>query len=234
MTQETQLNEIGFYVLAGAPRTPADLLPEMAQAEELGFGSAFISERYNIKEAATLSGAAAAVSRSGGDRHRSHQPQHPASAHHGFVRHDDAPTQRRAVHARAGARRRRRLRRLRPAEDHDRADGGHGGPAAPALARRGRDRARRSRRPIPAPAPRRVLRRGHPPRPGGVRAQHPVAGRPGLRHGRAAHLLHRRDHDPGGARPSAPQPRRRAGTRRRCGSGPATPRSPTPSPRTCA
>ncbi len=62
-TPKTELNEIGFYVLAGAPRTPADLLPEMAEAEELGLGSAFISERYNIKEAATLSGAAAAVSR---------------------------------------------------------------------------------------------------------------------------------------------------------------------------
>jgi 5,10-methylenetetrahydromethanopterin reductase len=63
VSQETQLNEIGFYVLAGAPRTPADLLPEMSEAEELGLGAAFISERYNIKEAATLSGAAAAASR---------------------------------------------------------------------------------------------------------------------------------------------------------------------------
>jgi hypothetical protein len=36
VSQETQLNEIGFYVLAGAPRTPADLLPEMSEAEELG------------------------------------------------------------------------------------------------------------------------------------------------------------------------------------------------------
>jgi probable F420-dependent oxidoreductase len=56
------LNELGFYVLAGAPKTPADLLTEMADAEARGLGSAFISERYNIKEAATLSGAAAAVS----------------------------------------------------------------------------------------------------------------------------------------------------------------------------
>jgi 5,10-methylenetetrahydromethanopterin reductase len=57
------LNELGFYLLAGAPKTPADLLGEMADAEALGLGAAFISERYNIKEAATLSGAAAAVSR---------------------------------------------------------------------------------------------------------------------------------------------------------------------------
>ena len=57
-----QLDELGFYTLAGAPRSPHDLLAEVATAEELALGSAFISERYNIKEAATLSGAAAAVS----------------------------------------------------------------------------------------------------------------------------------------------------------------------------
>lgn len=58
----TQLNELGFYTLAGAPRTPADLLEEMRVGEEIRLGSAFISERYNIKEAATLAGAAAAAS----------------------------------------------------------------------------------------------------------------------------------------------------------------------------
>jgi len=57
------LNELGFYLLAGAPDTPAPLLGEMADAEALGLGSAFISERYNIKEAATLSGAAGAASK---------------------------------------------------------------------------------------------------------------------------------------------------------------------------
>ena len=62
MAPALDLNELGFYVLAGAPKTPADLVPEMAEAETLGLGAAFISERYNIKEAATLSGAAAAVS----------------------------------------------------------------------------------------------------------------------------------------------------------------------------
>ena len=54
--------ELGFYTLAGAPESPRDLLDEVRQAEELGLGCAFISERFNIKEAATLSGAAAAVS----------------------------------------------------------------------------------------------------------------------------------------------------------------------------
>ncbi len=58
----TQLNELGFYTLAGAPRSPADLLEEVRDGEALGLGAAFVSERYNIKEAATLSGAVAAVS----------------------------------------------------------------------------------------------------------------------------------------------------------------------------
>ena len=56
------MNELGFYTLAGAPRTPRDLIAEVQQGEALGLGSAFISERFNIKEAATLSGAVAAVS----------------------------------------------------------------------------------------------------------------------------------------------------------------------------
>jgi 5,10-methylenetetrahydromethanopterin reductase len=55
-------NELGFYVLAGGPSSPAPLLGEVASGEAMGFGSAFISERYNIKEAATLCGASAAVS----------------------------------------------------------------------------------------------------------------------------------------------------------------------------
>ena len=57
-----RMNELAFYTLAGAPRTPRDLIAEVQQAEALGLGSAFISERFNIKEAATLSGAAGAVS----------------------------------------------------------------------------------------------------------------------------------------------------------------------------
>ncbi len=56
-----QLNEIGFYTLAGAPQSPAELLDEVREGEAMGLGTAFISERYNIKEASTLSGAAGAV-----------------------------------------------------------------------------------------------------------------------------------------------------------------------------
>jgi 5,10-methylenetetrahydromethanopterin reductase len=50
-----QMNELGFYTLPGAPKSPQDLLQEVRKAEELGLGSCFISERFNIKEAVTLS-----------------------------------------------------------------------------------------------------------------------------------------------------------------------------------
>jgi probable F420-dependent oxidoreductase len=56
------VDELGFYTLAGAPRSPAELLDEVRDGEAMGLGTAFISERYNIKEASTLSGAAGAVS----------------------------------------------------------------------------------------------------------------------------------------------------------------------------
>jgi probable F420-dependent oxidoreductase len=59
-----RLDRLGFYTLAGAPKSPRDLIDEVRQGEALGLGWAFISERFNIKEAATLSGAAGAVSES--------------------------------------------------------------------------------------------------------------------------------------------------------------------------
>ena len=58
----TLMEELGFYTLAGAPESPRALIDEVRQAEAMGLGTAFISERFNIKEACTLSGAAAAVS----------------------------------------------------------------------------------------------------------------------------------------------------------------------------
>ncbi len=58
----TQMNELGFYTLAGQPKSPRELLDEVRQAESLGIGACFISERFNIKEAATLSGAVGAIS----------------------------------------------------------------------------------------------------------------------------------------------------------------------------
>ena len=58
----TMLDRLGFYTLAGAPKSPRDLIGEVHDAERLGLGWAFISERFNIKEAATISGAVGAVS----------------------------------------------------------------------------------------------------------------------------------------------------------------------------
>ncbi|MBK9180178.1 MAG: TIGR03857 family LLM class F420-dependent oxidoreductase [Acidimicrobiales bacterium] len=56
------LVELGFYGLAGHVDSPVALLDEVREAEALGLGSCFISERFNVKEAASLTGAAAAVS----------------------------------------------------------------------------------------------------------------------------------------------------------------------------
>jgi len=52
----------GCYLLAGQPDSSRDLVDEVRVAEELELDAAFISERYNKKEAAVLSGAAGAVS----------------------------------------------------------------------------------------------------------------------------------------------------------------------------
>ena len=54
--------ELGFYTLAGQPESSRDLIGEIRSAEELGLGSAFISERFDKKEAGVLCGAAGAVS----------------------------------------------------------------------------------------------------------------------------------------------------------------------------
>ena len=60
-----QINpELAFYALAGQPKSPRELIDEMRQGEAMGFGTAFLSERYNSKEIATISGAAGAVTES--------------------------------------------------------------------------------------------------------------------------------------------------------------------------
>ena len=55
------LGELGFYTLAGHSDSPRDLVDEVRKAEELGLGSVFISERFNLKDAPTLCGAAASI-----------------------------------------------------------------------------------------------------------------------------------------------------------------------------
>ena len=53
--------ELGFYTLPGQPDSARDLIAEVTDGEAMGFGTVFVSERYNRKEAATLCGAAGAV-----------------------------------------------------------------------------------------------------------------------------------------------------------------------------
>ena len=109
-----RMNEIGFYTLAGAPRTPRDLIAEVQEAEAMGLGSAFISERFNVKEAATLSGAVGAVSGEIG--------MATSSGGHCRLRNDHAPAGRRSVFAGPGARNRPHVQRLRTVPHHDGAD----------------------------------------------------------------------------------------------------------------
>src|ERR1019366_2751963 len=78
-TDRPQLNELGFYVLGGAPKSPAELFDEVPAGEAMGLGSTFISERFNLKEAVTLSGAVGAVSRTLGiaTAATNHNTRHP-------------------------------------------------------------------------------------------------------------------------------------------------------------
>lgn len=57
----TPLPELACYGLAGHTDQPADLLAEVRYAEGLGLGSVFLSERFNVKDAGVLAGAAAAA-----------------------------------------------------------------------------------------------------------------------------------------------------------------------------
>lgn len=59
--QVPMIDELGCYLLAGQPTSSREIVAEAVAAEALGLGTAFISERFNKKEAATLSGAAGAL-----------------------------------------------------------------------------------------------------------------------------------------------------------------------------
>jgi len=73
------LPELGCYGLAGHSATPADLLGEAREAEELGIGALFLSERFNAKDAGVLAGAAvASTSTIGvGTAATNHNTRHP-------------------------------------------------------------------------------------------------------------------------------------------------------------
>ncbi|MFN3254694.1 MAG: TIGR03857 family LLM class F420-dependent oxidoreductase [Ilumatobacter sp.] len=80
----TRFPELGFYTLAGGAQDPRDLVTECRDAEELGLGAVFISERFNVKEAVTLSGAAAVATSSmqiitGATNHNTRHPLVSAS-----------------------------------------------------------------------------------------------------------------------------------------------------------
>jgi probable F420-dependent oxidoreductase len=57
-----QLYELGYYTLAGNAETPRDCIDDVKEAERLGLGTSFLSERMNFKEAATICGAVGALS----------------------------------------------------------------------------------------------------------------------------------------------------------------------------
>lgn len=73
------LTELGFYALAGHSSNPRDLVEEVRAAERLGLGATFVSERFSTKDAATLVGAAGAVSESIGiaTGATNHNTRHP-------------------------------------------------------------------------------------------------------------------------------------------------------------
>ncbi len=60
-TKKIGTEQLGFYTLGGHVTDPAAMFAELSEAEQLGLGQAFISERLNVKEAGALSGAAGAV-----------------------------------------------------------------------------------------------------------------------------------------------------------------------------
>ncbi|OUC76500.1 TIGR03857 family LLM class F420-dependent oxidoreductase [Gordonia lacunae] len=77
-TQQT-LPEIGYYALSRHPVDPAELADEARLADREGFGAAFVSERFNVKDAAVLAGGLAAASRRMGiaTAATNHNTRHP-------------------------------------------------------------------------------------------------------------------------------------------------------------
>ena len=61
MNPISKFPELGFYGLPGHTRTPADVLKQVQDAEELGIGNVMISERADYKEISAICGACAAV-----------------------------------------------------------------------------------------------------------------------------------------------------------------------------
>ncbi|GAB91419.1 putative oxidoreductase [Gordonia rhizosphera NBRC 16068] len=73
------LPELGYYALSRHPVNPAELVSEAQLADRVGFGAAFISERFNVKDAAAISGGLVAASRRMGvaTAATNHNTRHP-------------------------------------------------------------------------------------------------------------------------------------------------------------
>lgn len=56
-----RLDELGYYTLAGHSDSPRDLIADAREAEALGLGSTFVSERFSTKDAAVICGGLGAV-----------------------------------------------------------------------------------------------------------------------------------------------------------------------------
>jgi len=60
-TPTASFNELGYYALGGHVESPRDLIAECHEAETMGLGATFLSERFNVKEGPTTCGAIGAI-----------------------------------------------------------------------------------------------------------------------------------------------------------------------------
>ena len=195
-TDMARFDELGFYTLAGAPASTRELVARGPRRRGDGPRS-----RVRLRAAQPQGGGdrlrrGRCHQRADRHRHRGDEPQHaPPDGDRGIRCHHAQP-HRRALHVGSRTRRRPVVRRDGPVAHHHRAGRGLRRVDAPPVAGRDDPRPRRPRRIVAVPQPRR--RRGvrHPARLGRVRPQLPRSRRTLLRPGRAAHLLHRRDHHP--------------------------------------
>lgn len=64
MTSTTRHPELSCYLLPGHTTTPADAIEEAKQAEALGLGKVWLSERFDVKDAGVICSAALSVTKS--------------------------------------------------------------------------------------------------------------------------------------------------------------------------
>lgn len=64
MTSTTRHPELSCYLLPGHTATPADAIEEAKQAEALGLGKVWLSERFDVKDAGVICSAALSVTKS--------------------------------------------------------------------------------------------------------------------------------------------------------------------------